>query len=95
MASPARQPRSRRLNLRATPRQEKLIERGAELRGTNVSAFVIQSACLEAEHAIADTRSFQLNEKQWAVFLAALDRPARTKPALRKLFSQPSVLERD
>ena len=93
MASPARQSRTRRLNIRTTPRQEKLIELGAELQGTNVSAFVVDSACLQAEHAIADKCSFRLDEKAWQQFIRALDRPPQSKPALRKLLSQPSVLE--
>jgi uncharacterized protein (DUF1778 family) len=82
------------MNIRTTPRQEKLIELGAELRGTNVSNFVVESACVQAEHAIADKRSFHLNEKDWQAFMRALDAPPQSKPALRKLFSQSSVLER-
>ena len=94
MGSPIRQIRSRRLNIRTTPRQEKLIELGAELHGINVSSFVVESACLQAEQAIADKRSFQLNEKDWREFMKALDAPPKSKPALRKLLSEPSVLDR-
>ena len=90
----SRQTRTRRLNIRTTPKQGHLIRLGAELRGTNVSAFVVESACLQAQHALADKRSFDLGEKQWQIFLRALDRPPQAKPALRKLFTQPSVLER-
>jgi uncharacterized protein (DUF1778 family) len=31
---------------------------------------------------------------QWKAFVAALERPAQVKPRLRRLFSEPSVLER-
>jgi uncharacterized protein (DUF1778 family) len=81
------------LNIRTTPKQEKLIQLGAELRGTSVSAFILESACLQAEHAIADKQASKLNEKSWQAFMRALDRPPQIKPALRKLFSEPSILE--
>jgi len=90
----ARSPiRSRRLNLRTTASQEKLIRLAAELRGTNVSSFVLESACLQAEHALADKRHFALRSSDWQRFVRALDRPAREKPALRRLLQGRSILE--
>ena len=91
----ARQTRSRRLNIRTTPKQQRLIQLAAELRGTNLSAFVLESACVQAEHAIADKRTFEVSAEDWQVFMRKLDRPAQSRPALRKLLSQPSVLERE
>jgi uncharacterized protein (DUF1778 family) len=85
--------RSRRLNLRATARQAKLIRLGADLRGTNVSSFVLESACMQAEQALADRRAFALGAADWQRFMRALDRPSREKPALRSLLERPSVLE--
>jgi len=85
--------RSRRLNVWTTARQAKLIRLGAELRGTNVSSFIVESACMEAEHALADKRAFTLGAKDRQRFMRALDRPAREKPALRRLLERPSVLE--
>jgi uncharacterized protein (DUF1778 family) len=37
---------------------------------------------------------FILSEKQWKAFNDALDRPARVLPRLRKLLTEPSVLEK-
>jgi uncharacterized protein (DUF1778 family) len=79
--------RARRINLRATDRQEKLIRTGAETRGISLTEFILESACLQAEHVLADKREFVVSPKQWQSFLAALDRPARVKPELARLFS--------
>ena len=84
----ARTIRSRRINLRATDRQEKLIRTGAETTGVNLTDFILESACLQAEHVLADKHDFVATPKQWRAFVEALDRPARAKPALARLFSE-------
>ncbi len=85
--------RAKRLNIRATDRQEKLIRVGAATRGVSVTDFILESACLQAAHILADKRDFVASPKQWDAFLAALDRPARVKPELSRLFSKPTILE--
>ena len=44
--SRARTIRTRRINLRATDRQEKLIRTGAETTGVSVTDFILDSAAL-------------------------------------------------
>jgi uncharacterized protein (DUF1778 family) len=83
----AKTARTRRINLRATDRQERLIRTGAETRGVSVTQFILDSACLQAESVLANQREFVLTPKQWESFVAALDRPARVKPELVRLFS--------
>jgi uncharacterized protein (DUF1778 family) len=80
--------RTRRINLRATNHQEKLIRTGAESAGVSVTDFILESACLQAEHVLADKREFVASPKQWKAFVEALDRPARVKPELARLFSE-------
>ena len=46
----------------------------------------MRSACERAEQALAEQTRFVLDGKQWKAFLAALDRPAKHKPRLRRLF---------
>ena len=82
--------RTRRLNVRATERQEELIRAGAEARSVNVTDFILESACTQAEQALADRRDFVATAAQWKAFVAALDRPAQVKPALGRLFSERS-----
>jgi uncharacterized protein (DUF1778 family) len=79
--------RTKRINLRATDRQEKLIRTGAETSGLSVTDFILDSACLQAEHVLADKREFIVSPKQWKAFVKALDRPAQVKPELVRLFS--------
>ena len=86
--------RARRINLRATDRQEKLIRTGAETTGLSVTDFILDSACLQAERVLADKREFVVSPKQWKAFVEALDRPAQIKPELGGLFSKTGVLGR-
>jgi len=85
--SRARTSRARRINLRATDRQEKLIRTGAKTSGVSVTDFILDSACLQAEHVLADKRYFVATARQWQAFVQALDSPARIKPELARLFS--------
>ena len=85
--------RSARFNLRATKAQDKLIRRAAEETQSNVSAFVLESACLRAEETLASKQHFEIKPAQWNAFIAALDREPQQKPNLRKLLTEPSVLE--
>ena len=85
--------KDRRINLRATSTQETLIRAAADRRGISMTDFILESACTRAEEAIADQVHFLLSEKQWKAFKEALERPARVKPELRKLLTEPSILE--
>jgi len=87
--------RTRRINLRATDRQEKLIRIGAETTGLSLTDFILQSACMQAEHVLAEKREFVASPAQWQAFTQALDRPARIKPELARLFSQIRIPERE
>ena len=87
------QTRTKRFNLRATPKQERLIRVAAERQGRNVTDFILESACERAEQALADQSHFVLNSKQWTKFMAALDAPPRVIPQIKKLFSGPPIAE--
>jgi len=92
-ATAARKKRTERLNVRLSDREARLIRLGAEHRGVNITNFILESACVRAEQEIADARHFELSSKGWQKFSQALDRPARTKPRLKKLFSESTLLE--
>lgn len=83
-----------RLNLRATRKQTRLLELAARETGATVSAFVVESSCRHAEEVLAAKQHFDLSGERWRQFTAALDRAPKHKPALRKLLTEPSVLER-
>ena len=92
--SHSRSIRTKRINLRATDRQEKLIRTGAETAGLSLTTFILNSACLHAERVLADKREFIASPKQWKAFVEALDRPAQIKPELARLFSETGIRER-
>ncbi|HEU5402038.1 MAG TPA: DUF1778 domain-containing protein [Terriglobales bacterium] len=87
--------RSQRINFRASAREERLIRLGAEKRGEKVTRFIVESACTAAEIALANDKHLELPPAQFVRFTEALDRPAKTIPALQKLFAEKSVIERD
>jgi uncharacterized protein (DUF1778 family) len=93
-ASTPNQQRNRRFQLRATPSEETLIKVAAERQGVNVTDFIMRSACEKAEQALSDQTRFVLGDKQWKAFLAALDRPPKDKPRLRRLFKETHVAKR-
>lgn len=92
-ANVSRSSKDRRINLRATSVQESLIRAAADRRGVSMTDFVLESACTRAEETLADQVHFVLSDKQWKAFNAALERPARVLPRLRKLLTEPSILE--
>ncbi|MBI3682134.1 MAG: DUF1778 domain-containing protein [Acidobacteria bacterium] len=93
LASPD-QPRDRRFQLRATASEETLIKVAAEREGVSVTDFIMRSAREQAEQALSDRTRFVIEDKQWKAFLAALDRPPRDKPRLRRLFNESHVARR-
>lgn len=85
--------KSKRINLRATPKQENLIRVAAKRRGLEVSDFIIESACEKAEQTLAGETRFVLDQTQWDLFMKALDEPPRIIPQIKKLFSEPPIAE--
>lgn len=65
-----------------------LLRRAAELVGETLSDFLVESGRERAERLVADRTRFVLDDKAWAKFNEALDRPARVKPHVRELFER-------
>jgi uncharacterized protein (DUF1778 family) len=85
--------RTERLNVRVTSDQARLIRRAATATKANLSSFLVESACIRAEEALASQQYFVYTAEQWDAFTAAMDRPALDKPRLRALLNEPSILE--
>jgi uncharacterized protein (DUF1778 family) len=79
------EPKSARVDLRMTPTAKRTLQRAAAVTNTTVSEFLMNSGLTAAFETLADRRVFQLDEVQWAAFMAALDMPPRDNPRLRKL----------
>ncbi len=80
-----------RIDLRIENSQKDFLVYAATLKSMKLSAFVLSSAIKEAEDLVASKTEFALPEGQWKAFSAALDRPARDNPKLRKLFKAADI----
>jgi uncharacterized protein (DUF1778 family) len=92
-ATAAKKKRSERFNVRLSEKDARLIRLGAEQRGVNITNFILESACARAAQEIAEARNFELSPKDWQRFSAALDRPVKLKPRLKRLFAERTVLD--
>lgn len=83
-----------RFNFRWSAAERRAVERAALEIGMSASDFVRDSAYVAAQRILADRTVFHVDERRWKAFVDALDRPAESKPRLRKLLREPSVIER-
>ena len=82
--------RSARLGLRATPEQEAVLRRAADVAHKSLTDFVLESACRAAEQTLLDQRLFMVSGSQYQALLDLLERPAQDNAGLRELFARPS-----
>jgi uncharacterized protein (DUF1778 family) len=82
-----------RFHVRATTRQATMIRAGARHRGVNLTEYIVDALCAQAEMDLADQNQFVLPKEKWKVFLKALDRPPKASAGLKRLFSRPAVAE--
>jgi uncharacterized protein (DUF1778 family) len=86
-------PKTERLSLRLTPRQDAVLRRAAEARGESANEFVLRHAVEAAEMELADRRVFVADDAAWNELQELLSRPPALPQAMIKLLSNPSVLE--
>lgn len=80
-----------RIDLRIENSQKEFLVYAASMKNVKLSTFVLDSALKEAEELVANKAHFPLAAHQWKIFCAAMDRPAREIPQLKKLFKEPNV----
>ena len=80
--------RSARLGLRATPEQEVVLRRAADVAHKSLTDFILDSACLAAEQTLLDQRLFMVSGNQYQAFMDLLDQPEQPNDGLRDLFSR-------
>ena len=85
--------RSARLDFRASPEQEAVIRRAAEVSHKSLSDFILQSAYAVAEQTLPDQRLFIGSGSKCAELLELLDRPEQPNDGLRNLFSRKAPWE--
>ena len=84
-------PRSARLGLRATPEQETVLRRAAEVAHKSLTDFILDAAYLAAEQTLLDQRLFMVSGSQYQALLDMLDRPESDNPGLAHLLSRQPV----
>lgn len=83
-----------RLAIRIGPEAKEMLRRAAEKEHASLSHFVVRAALERAEALLADETRLVVSQEAMDAFCAALDAPARDIPALRRLMSESSVLEK-
>ena len=82
--------KSSRLGFRATPEQEVVLRRAAEVCHKSLTEFIMDSAYQAAERTLLDQRLFMVSDQQYQTLLELLDRPAEDNRGLRELFAKPA-----
>ena len=80
--------RSARLGLRATPQQEAVLRRAAEVSHKSMTDFILDSAYQAAEQTLLDQRLFLVTGSESQALLDQLDRPEQDNAGLQDLFSR-------
>lgn len=81
--------RSARLGLRATPQQELVLRRAADVARKSLTDFILDSACLAAEQTLLDQRLFVVSDQQFDDLMRLLDQPEQSNPGLRDVMTRP------
>jgi uncharacterized protein (DUF1778 family) len=92
LVEPAKE-RSERVYLRMTPTAKRTLQRAAAATNKTLTQFLLDTGLNAALDALADRRIFQLDEKRWSAFLAALAAPPKNNPRLRKLLARKATWE--
>ena len=79
--------RTSAINLRAFPAQRELIDRACAATHKNLTDFILEAACREAEHVLCDRRYFMLDDELFKAFDAALKVPLSENKAVQKLLA--------
>ena len=86
-------PKSERIDVRASAPVKQLLQEAARVSHKNVSEFLLDAGIVAANQTLADRTRFELSPEQWRAFQAALDGPVRSKPKLKKLLTEPGLLD--
>lgn len=85
--------KTERIDVRASRCAKQLLQEAARSCHKSVSEFLLDAGLSAANQALADRHYFVLSEAQWQAFQEALDRPVQAKPRLKKLLTEPGVLD--
>ncbi len=84
--------KTERIDARTSATVKHLLQGAARSCHKNVSEFLLDAGIAAANQALADRRHFVLTKEQWEAFQQALDVPSQPMPRLKKLMSEPGIL---
>lgn len=73
-----------RLNMRLSSLQEGLLRAAAERQGQSITGFVLGAATDRAREIIDQAERIELNRRDFARFIKALDSPVESMPTLTR-----------
>jgi uncharacterized protein (DUF1778 family) len=76
-----------------TPAAKRTLQQAATVANKTVSEFLLDSSLTAAFDTLADRRVFQLDDKRWDAFMAALARPPNDNPGLHRLLAHKPAWE--
>ena len=83
-----------RFNLRATPEQMAKIRAAVEIGNErSLTDYILTSALTIADQRLMDRTRLSFDARAYEAFLRALEEPPKDLPRMRRLLSEPSVLE--
>jgi uncharacterized protein (DUF1778 family) len=81
------------INLRLQSTARDLIDQAAAAQGKTRTEFMVEASRRAAEAVLLDRCLFTLNDKEFARFQAALDKPPTDNPRLRRLLRKSAPWE--
>ncbi len=84
--------RPRRINMRVSERQERLLRSAAELSGETLTGFVLAVATERAEQVLERAHRIELSSEAFQRFVDALDSPAEDMLVLRRYATEASPI---
>jgi uncharacterized protein (DUF1778 family) len=85
-----RERRSERLEVRTTPQERALIDRGVAASGLELTEFVVANLSLAAKRVLADRSEFILDDEGRKRWDELNSEPARSLTTLKKLMARKS-----
>ncbi|MEM9273916.1 MAG: DUF1778 domain-containing protein [Cyanobacteria bacterium P01_F01_bin.143] len=80
----AENPKKSRIEIRVNSEEKKLLEQAASIRGVGLSAYMLSLTLTSAREDISAYQKLTLSNKDWDVFVSALENPDEPNTSLTK-----------
>lgn len=84
--------RERRINMRVSEQQERILRTAAELSGETLTGFLLSVATERAAEVVARAQRIEVTAEAFDRFVAALDGPPEEMPAVRRYAGRQSQI---